>query len=210
MFRQPIRALRALRTFPSHPGASANSLLIAPRHPVHRGLNQLTKRSSKKITQSRPPTHQVNRPFTTTHRTNRQQYHRFTNTRQPLSNLLQAAKPHHFVFLGLTISGLYLYNTDEVPQTGRRRFNCVSRSLELKTGIESYRDILNAERGKVLPDNHPVTRMVDGVLRRLVGDAEGDWRVHVIQDDGVANAFVLPGYVLVSACVFWFGLGKKC
>lgn len=63
--------------------------------------------------------------------------------------------------------------------------------MELQTGAESYRQILASERGKVLPENHPVTKMVDGVLRRLV-NGEGDWTVHVIQDD-VVNAFVLPG-----------------
>lgn len=63
-------------------------------------------------------------------------------------------------------------------------------------GTESYREILHSERGKVLPDNHALTRMVDGVLQRLIpgiGIEGQDWRVHVIKDDGVVNAFVLPG-----------------
>lgn len=80
--------------------------------------------------------------------------------------------------------------------TGRRRFNCVSSSQELKMGEESYREVLQSERGKVLPDYHPLTRMVNGVLQRLIPQAaiEGaDWKVHVIRDDGMANAFVLPG-----------------
>jgi hypothetical protein len=48
----------------------------------------------------------------------------------------------------------------------------------------------------VLPDNHPLAQMVNRVLQRLIPQApiEGaDWRVHVIVDDGNANAFVLPG-----------------
>lgn len=80
--------------------------------------------------------------------------------------------------------------------TGRRRFNCVSSSQELKMGEESYREVLQSERAKVLPDYHPLTRMVDGVLQRLIPQAaiEGaDWKVHVIKEDGMANAFVLPG-----------------
>ncbi|KAJ5272788.1 hypothetical protein N7478_007913 [Penicillium angulare] len=63
-------------------------------------------------------------------------------------------------------------------------------------GEESYREVLNSERGKVLPDHHPVTRTVDRVLQRLIPQAplEGaDWKVHVIKDDKMANAFVLPG-----------------
>lgn len=82
--------------------------------------------------------------------------------------------------------------------TGRRRFNCVSAERELEMGEQSYREVLGQERGKVLPEYHPITRSVDRVLRRLVkgmsgGEEEGNWKVHVIKDDGVANAFVLPG-----------------
>ncbi|EKV12991.1 T-complex protein 1, theta subunit, putative [Penicillium digitatum PHI26] len=63
-------------------------------------------------------------------------------------------------------------------------------------GEESYREVLSSERGKILPQNHPLTRMVDGVLQRLIPQVaiEGaDWKVHVIKDDGMVNAFVLPG-----------------
>lgn len=63
-------------------------------------------------------------------------------------------------------------------------------------GEESYREVLSSERGKILPQNHPLTRMVDGVLQRLIPqvDIEGaDWKVHVIKNDGMVNAFVLPG-----------------
>jgi hypothetical protein len=139
------------------------------------------------------------RRFTTTHHQRANQYNRFNSnsSRQTVFiRLLQTAKPRHFVILGLSISGLYLYNTEEVEMTGRRRFNCVSRAQELKMGTDSYREILNSERGKVLPENHPLTRMVDGILQRLIPgvEVEGeDWRVHVIKDDGVINAFVLPG-----------------
>lgn len=63
-------------------------------------------------------------------------------------------------------------------------------------GEQSYRQILQAERGKILPDRHPLTRTVDRVLQRLIpySGLEGlDWKVHVIQDDQNANAFVIPG-----------------
>lgn len=81
-------------------------------------------------------------------------------------------------------------------ETGRRRFICVSPEQELKFGEEGYRETLNQARGKILPDYHPLTKSVDRVLRRLIPLApiEGaDWKVHVIKDDGMANAFVLPG-----------------
>ncbi|KAJ5417673.1 uncharacterized protein N7487_001223 [Penicillium crustosum] len=126
------------------------------------------------------------------------QYNRFRGSaRQPIVfRLVQNAKPHHFVAIGVGISGLYLYNTEIVEMTGRRRFNCVSRHQELNMGEESYREVLSAERGKILPHNHPLTRMVDGVLQQLIPQVaiEGaDWKVHVIKDDGMVNAFVLPG-----------------
>lgn len=82
--------------------------------------------------------------------------------------------------------------------TGRRRFNCVSYQTELKMGAQNYREILKSTRGRVLPENHPLSQMVGRVMQRLIPLApiEGaDWKVHVIKDDGMVNAFVLPGYV---------------
>lgn len=81
-------------------------------------------------------------------------------------------------------------------ETGRRRFIIVSPQQELNFGEEGYREALNEARGKILPDYHPLTRMVDRVLQRLIPQAPiqgADWKVHVIKDDGNANAFVLPG-----------------
>ncbi|KAJ5596018.1 peptidase [Penicillium hetheringtonii] len=130
-------------------------------------------------------------------------YNRFNGSRSQGSaggaifyRLLSAAKPGHFVLIGLGVSGIYLYNTDVVEMTGRRRFNCVSLGMELEMGKQSYREILVQERGKVLPDYHPLVKYVDRVLQRLIPEApiEGaEWKVHVIKDDGMANAFVLPG-----------------
>ena len=84
----------------------------------------------------------------------------------------------------------------------RRRRVC--RFCAEKIDYIDYKDVklLGAfipERGKILPHNHPLTRMVDGVLQQLIPQVaiEGaDWKVHVIQDDGMVNAFVLPGYVV--------------
>lgn len=82
--------------------------------------------------------------------------------------------------------------------TGRRRFNCVSTAQELKMGEQSYREVLAEYRGRILPDHHPLSLMVDRILRRLIPLAPipgANWRVHVIHDDSMMNAFVLPGYV---------------
>lgn len=92
----------------------------------------------------------------------------------------------------------YLSHTSLDQETGRRRFICVTQQQELNFGEEGYREALNAARGSILPDYHPMARMVDRVLQRLIPQApiEGaNWKVHVIKDDDNANAFVLPGYV---------------
>ncbi|RMJ21701.1 mitochondrial inner membrane [Aspergillus sp. HF37] len=63
-------------------------------------------------------------------------------------------------------------------------------------GRQQYDQVLASSRGRILPDNHPIARSVNRVLGRLIPEApiEGaDWRVHVINDDSMANAFVLPG-----------------
>ncbi|EAU39412.1 conserved hypothetical protein [Aspergillus terreus NIH2624] len=80
--------------------------------------------------------------------------------------------------------------------TGRRRFNCISSKRELQMGEESYREVLNQERGKILPANHPLTVSVNRVLQRLIPQAQiegADWQVHVIDEPQTKNAFVLPG-----------------
>lgn len=85
--------------------------------------------------------------------------------------------------------------------TGRRRFNVLSADYEIKMGQDSYREVLSSSRGKILPENHPDSVMVRRILNRLIPYAPikgADWRVHVIKDDSMMNAFVLPGYVLVE------------
>ncbi|KAJ5126118.1 hypothetical protein N7448_005430 [Penicillium atrosanguineum] len=147
---------------------------------------------------ARPSTH---RAFTSTSHPKAQynrsnQYNRFNNRGSLFYTLIQNSRPHHFVIIGIGLSGIYFYNTDVVSETGRRRFICVSTAQELKFGEEGYREALNEARGKILPDYHPLVKTVDRVLQRLIPLApiEGaEWKVHVIKDDGMANAFVLPG-----------------
>lgn len=80
--------------------------------------------------------------------------------------------------------------------TGRRRFNVLSADYEVKMGQDSYREVLSSSRGKILPENHPDSVVVRRILNRLIPYAPikgADWRVHVIKDDKMMNAFVLPG-----------------
>ncbi|KAJ6072591.1 hypothetical protein N7467_010676 [Penicillium canescens] len=196
--RSAFASIRASLS-PKQAPSTRTLLQIAPKRPFSFQSTRPHIPSQYKLLHKTNPA--TRRPFTSTHSSNfgnQNRYNRFGGgTRQPLVfRLVQNAKPGHFVAIGVGISGVYLYNTDTVEMTGRRRFNCVSSSQELKMGEESYREVLQSERGKVLPDYHPITRMVDGVLQRLIPQAaiEGaDWKVHVIKDDGMANAFVLPG-----------------
>lgn len=207
MLRQSLLTLRTARppiaALP-HPSAHPNTL---PRA-FHTHPRTPSRRTSPLLLHPLPPKHHLqsastplpHRPFTTSTPHNaRNTYNRFNSSSARPSlfhTLITRSKPHHFVLIGIGLSGIYFYNTEVVEMTGRRRFNCVSHAAELKMGAQSYREVLEQSRGRVLPDNHPLAQMVNRVLQRLIPQApiEGaDWRVHVIVDDGNANAFVLPG-----------------
>ena len=90
----------------------------------------------------------------------------------------------------------YVANLEQVPFTGRRRFNVVSSELEKQISTASYEGILQQYSGKILPPNHPYTEMAARVVERLLpasGLASEEWRVHVINEPGEVNAFVIPG-----------------
>lgn len=92
----------------------------------------------------------------------------------------------------------YVTNQEEVPITGRRRFNVVSPETEIKMAAGGYEEILQQFRGRILPVDHPYTQMVARVVERLLPSAgglagKGDWRVHVIDAPDERNAFVIPG-----------------
>lgn len=64
-------------------------------------------------------------------------------------------------------------------------------------GMQGYEELLEENRGHILPMDHPISQKVDTVLQRLIPVAplEGaSWKVHVIDDMNTPNAFVLPGY----------------
>jgi len=61
--------------------------------------------------------------------------------------------------------------------------------------MQVYEQTMQQFQGKLLPPNHPYTKLCERVVRRLgpVTGMEGvDWKVHVI-DEKVPNAFVIPG-----------------
>jgi metalloendopeptidase OMA1, mitochondrial len=92
----------------------------------------------------------------------------------------------------------YVSNLEEVPVSHRRRFNMISPAMEkeLFAGQDVYESALRENRGKILPPDHPLTQTVAHVADRLLqagGLADGDWRVHVINEPQTRNAFVMPG-----------------
>ena len=133
------------------------------------------------------------------------QYQRFNNQqsggRLPLRNLLYrwSQQPTFFYQvggLGLAGGTVYVYNLEEVPVSGRRRFNVISDDQITQLGLQQCQEILEQYRNQILPDYDPRSQMVHRVLARLLPssgltDTHG-WEVHVI-DSPEANAFVLPG-----------------
>ena len=93
----------------------------------------------------------------------------------------------------------YVSNLEQVPVSGRRRFNCVSPQTEAAVADSQLNAILNQYRGKILPSNHPQTILVRRVLDRLIpamgtwADPETKWELRVIDEPNIKNAFVIPG-----------------
>ncbi|KAI8942220.1 hypothetical protein NX059_000303 [Plenodomus lindquistii] len=130
------------------------------------------------------------------------QYKRFTAARGVAGLLTRwAAKPTFYRDVGLITAatgGVYVYNLEEVPVSGRRRFNIISPRLEEAMGKSTVEQVRQEYQGRILPDHDPRVRKVKEVLDRILPFAEGeglkdlDWEVAVI-DSPEQNAFVAPG-----------------
>ncbi|KAH7067719.1 peptidase family M48-domain-containing protein [Paraphoma chrysanthemicola] len=131
------------------------------------------------------------------------QYKRFGSPSGGLAGLFfrWAARPTFYRDVGIITAGaggVYVYNLEEVPVSGRRRFNIISPGLEETLGASTVEQVKEEYRGRFLPGHDPRVRQVKQVLERLLPYAEGeglknmDWEVHVI-DSPEQNAFVAPG-----------------
>ncbi|GLI72386.1 metalloendopeptidase [Penicillium ochrochloron] len=179
MLRQPLLALRTahppIATLPHQP-VHSRTLLPRAFHTTPKPRPRWPSAPSQRFPPLNnhlpiPKNHLPRRPFTTsTPHSARNTYNRFNSSSSSrpslFHTLISRSKPHHFILIGLGLSGVYLYNTEVVEMTGRRRFNCVSPAAELKMGEQSYREVLAQSRGRVLPDNHPLAQMVNRVLQR--------------------------------------------
>jgi hypothetical protein len=135
---------------------------------------------------------------------NNQQYQRFS-ARSGIASFFTnwAQKPTFYRDIGVITAGggaVYVLNLEEVPVSGRRRFNFIPAKIEEALGESTVAEIQQQYAGRFLDDSDPRSRMVKRVLERLLpfafkeghGLSEMNWEVHVI-DSPEQNAFVVPG-----------------
>lgn len=143
----------------------------------------------------------------------RPQYNRFSNA-QNIYNLWQTSNNFRVGIgaAGLGFASFYVYNLEEVPISGRRRFNFYSAEREEARAKEHYLAVLREYGKQVLPPQHPSSRLVNSVMTRLIPAAglEGqDWEVRVINDPDQKNAFVIPGVRTSDSLPDGLGFGPQ-
>ncbi|KAK6358439.1 hypothetical protein TWF730_007772 [Orbilia blumenaviensis] len=98
--------------------------------------------------------------------------------------------------LGALTGGFYVYNLEEVPISGRRRFNMFSEDLMQSLGDDKNQEILQEYQDRILPENDPRCKQVRRVLERLAPHSglplDFNWHATVIESEET-NAFVIPG-----------------
>ncbi|ESZ98475.1 hypothetical protein SBOR_1137 [Sclerotinia borealis F-4128] len=101
-------------------------------------------------------------------------------------------------FIAIVVAGgtfWYISNIEDVPVSGRRRFNIYSQQDMEREGQMMYQQILRQYDGAILPDGDKRTQMVQRVMSRLIpasGIENVNWEVNVINSQEM-NAFVIPG-----------------
>lgn len=158
-------------------------------------------RTSTLHTSFRPVRHFTSTPRASQFGRSNFRYQQFAPARRGLVNLFRrwSNRPtFYYEAAGVAAAGggVVLYNTDEVPVSGRRRFNMIPPSFEAQLGVQQYQQVLEQYRGRILSDSDPRTRQVRRVLERLIPNsglpADYKWEVNVIESEET-NAFVIPG-----------------
>lgn len=83
----------------------------------------------------------------------------------------------------------YVSNLEEVPVSGRKRFNCYSDETVEAEGEKMYQMIMQENGRSILPDWDSRTKQVRRVMARLIpasGLEDVDWEVHVINSPGMS------------------------
>lgn len=129
----------------------------------------------------------------------RPNYNRFERAQQIRYLWSTNQKFRYGVFAVGAGGGVFVtYNLERVPVSHRLRFNCVPESWERAASNGMYQQVMLQYGRKILPPNHPDSRMVQRVMDRLIpasGLGHNGWEVKVIADTEQKNAFVLPGWV---------------
>lgn len=108
-------------------------------------------------------------------------YQRFHQSSQPfyMSKRL-------WVFVGTGVfmfGGYYATHLEKVPISGRMRFMDVTPRQEEAMAKQAYQEVMSQYGLRVLPPNHPYTRFVSRVAKRIVqvsGMDDLQWEFHVI------------------------------
>jgi len=87
----------------------------------------------------------------------------------------------------------YFSNLEEVPVSGRKRFNCYSDATVEAEGNRMYRMIMQENQDQILPSWDGRSEMVARVMDRLIpasGLTNVEWEVHVIDSPGKHPRFI--------------------
>ncbi|KAF7898287.1 hypothetical protein EAF00_004733 [Botryotinia globosa] len=148
----------------------------------------------------------INPSHSRSYQNRRQRYYRFDPnearnarpllTEQHIRNFTKHPALHSFIAL-LAGGGILVYacNIEDVPVSGRRRFNIYSHQDMEAEGQMMYEQILRQYHNHILPDWDKRTQMVQTVMSRLIpasGIDNVNWEVNVIESQEM-NAFVIPG-----------------
>lgn len=110
---------------------------------------------------------------------------------------LRSTRTH--VFGAVAVGGgliFYFTHQEEVPVSGRTRFNCYSDKTVEEHGEVMYKHVMTEYGGRILPKSDRRSRMVDRVMSRLIavsGLENVNWEVHVIQSNG-KNTSLTTGF----------------
>ncbi|KAJ8067362.1 hypothetical protein OCU04_004715 [Sclerotinia nivalis] len=177
--------------------------------PLRNTIARSANTSSLPFTQykiPRWPYPSLNPPSSRGYQGRRQKYYRFdpneARNARPLitdEHIKTFSKhPALHSFIAILVAGgvvVYISNIEDVPVSGRRRFNIYSPQDMEREGQMMYRQILQQYRARILPDWDKRTMMVQRVMSRLIpasGIDNVNWEVNVIDSEEM-NAFVIPG-----------------
>ena len=77
--------------------------------------------------------------------------------------------------------GVYYTHLEEVPVTGRKRFNLFTPQMIEQLAEEGARHLLSESLGKLLPEDHPDHKRVEQICRQLARGASSLPELHAAE-----------------------------